>query len=451
MATNWRVLAVGGDRAVLVGLARAFQRHGCSFAANADPARLLDSAVQFSPHVVLVFAHPSPDAAMQRVALLRSDPRFLATPIFLVASLPPRNTAGVSAVLPDPSDVGEFASRVLGLIASSGQQPPAPPPVAQGDDLEELSVVEEIESFSARLLLVDDDPALVKLFSIMMRKSGFEVFTAEDGQAGLGLTLDKRPDLVLADLNMPRLDGWGLLRAIRADHRVGETPVVFLSAHDDYRESLKALASGAQDYARIRGLLAPRDAFLGALAAGERVGGRIQEIGVQWALRQLAGRQASGVLQLRDEFWTVAVGLADGELVFARSRLGPHDLAGLAALPPMLVLRSGDLLFDPAVRAPGVNVQGQLAELLEQAAIKNNTNEAMAIERLLTQASRVEVDPQLYSLYEQLGPPSGRPIAALVKQGLTPCEVLARVEMSPTEVEDTLRDLVRRRVLQLSA
>lgn len=460
MANNYRVLATGGDRAVLVGLARAFQSAGATFAASTDPGRLLDSAARFAPHLVLVFARPSPDEALGRVRALRADARFAQTPVVLVSSLPPKGLQGVTAVVPDPSDVGEFAQRMLQTIEASAHTP-APAAAPADDALEEIAVVEEIQSLPARILLVDDDPALVKLFSIAMRKSGFEVLVGADGEQGLEVALRSRPDLVVADLNMPRLDGWGLLRAMRADHRLGETPVVFLSAHDDYREGLKALSAGAQDYiakggklealiARIRGLLAPRDAFLGAVMARERTVAKLEELGVQWTLRRAAGIRAHGLISVRDAFWHAQVCLAGGELVWAHAEIGQHRLDGEAALPPLVVLRAGELLFDPLAQTPTRNLQGNLDQLLEAAALRNNQNEADALDRLLTRATRVEVDEHLYQLYEQLGPPQSRDIAVLLRQGLTPKEVIARSERSPTEIEQTVRDLVRRRVLRLS-
>jgi CheY-like chemotaxis protein len=470
MATSYRVLAVGGDRAVLVGLARAFQAQGCVFAAASDPARVVESALQFAPQAALVFARPAPEEAARSLARLRAEPRLASLPLVLVASLPPKDAQGANLVLPDPSDAGDFALRVVKYLRALAPGParmaPAAPAVreapAAGEALEEIAEVEEIDSQPARILLVDDDPALVKLFAIAMKKSGYEVVTATDGEEGLQVALEGRPDLVVADLNMPRLDGWGLLRALRADHRLGETPVMFLSCHDDYRESLKALSAGAQDYvakggkldalvSRLRALLAPRDAFAAALAAREKVTARIAELGPQWTLRRIAAAKATGVLLAKDAFWTVRLGVEGGELVYAHSEIGRHRLDGVAALPPLVVLRSGEILFDPGAAVPERNLQGELPLLLEEAALRNNRNEAEALDKLLTRATHVEVDEQLYQLYEQLGPPGSREIAALVRQGLTPKEVIARSDRSPTEIEETVRDLVRRRVLRLSA
>lgn len=461
MGAPYRVLATGGDRAVLVGLARAFQAAGTTFAASTDPAKLIESAAKFSPHLILAFARPSPEDAVKRVKLLRSDARFAGTPIVLVASLPPKGLQGVTEVMPDPSDVGEFAHRLLKLMDASLHRPEAPPPPPAEDNLEEIAIVEEIQSLPSRILLVDDDPSLIKLFSIAMRKSGFEVLVAGDGVQGLEVAMRSRPDLVVADLNMPRLDGWGLLRAMRADHRLGETPLVFLSAHDDYREGLKALQAGAQDYiakggklealiAKLRQLLAPRDAFLGAVSARERVASKLEDLGIQWALRRCNALRATGTVLVRDAFWSIQAGIAAGDLIWVHAEIGRHALEGEAAVQPLVVMRQGELVFDPASLPPARNVSGDLGQVLENAALKNNQNESDALDRLLIRATRIEVDDQLYQLYEQLGPPESRPIAALIKAGMTPKEAIARSEFSPTEVEQVVRDLVRRRVLRLS-
>ncbi|HVE83015.1 MAG TPA: response regulator, partial [Myxococcales bacterium] len=89
-----------------------------------------------------------------------------------------------------------------------------------------------------RLLVVDDEPHLRRLFSTQLGRAGFEVEVAEDGQEAVSRALATPFDMVIADLNMPRMDGWEMLKILKQDHRTREVPVIFLSAHEDYRETL---------------------------------------------------------------------------------------------------------------------------------------------------------------------------------------------------------------------
>ncbi len=133
-----------------------------------------------------------------------------------------------------------------------------------------------VSGAQVRMLLVDDDESLVRMFSTLFSKHGFHVTTANDGQQGADLALQRDFDLVFADLNMPHLDGWGMLRILRDDFRTRELPIAFISAHDDYRESLRALNAGAQAYlskgvrldqliSQARKLLEPRSNALAQL------------------------------------------------------------------------------------------------------------------------------------------------------------------------------------------
>ncbi|MFN7133648.1 MAG: response regulator transcription factor, partial [Myxococcales bacterium] len=429
-------------------------------------ARVVESAAKFGPHLFLVFAGASPADALKYVAALRADARYARTPLVYVSSLPPPSTAGLTLVVPDPSDVGDFALRMLKVLQPEVTAGPEPEVVIdlelEEEGLDEIAVVEDIPPQPARVLLVDDDPALIRLFSLVLQKNGFEVLTAPDGEVGLQLALAHRPDAIIADLNMPRLDGWGLLRALRADHRVGETPVIFLSCHDDYRESLRALNAGAQDYiakggkldalvGRIRKLLAPRDAFCAAIAVRQRITAAIQEVGVQWALRTLGDSRATGTLLVTDSFWKIRLDVAAGQPTAVFAEISNHQLDGEQALPPLVVIRSGELRFEPAAPPSGQNLNGDMRSLLDAAAQRNNVNEAAALDRLLTTAGKVEVDESLFQIYEQLGPPSSRGIARMVRQGLTPRQVIAQSDASPMDVEETMKDLVRRRVVRISA
>jgi two-component system, OmpR family, response regulator MtrA len=99
----------------------------------------------------------------------------------------------------------------------------------------------------ARILLVEDDASIREITALGLRRAGFEVDTAADGAAGLDRWRRERPDLVLLDVMLPRLDGLEVLRAIR---RESTTPVVMLTARADTIDVVVGLESGADDYVR---------------------------------------------------------------------------------------------------------------------------------------------------------------------------------------------------------
>ena len=106
-------------------------------------------------------------------------------------------------------------------------QPPAPP---------------------ARLLLVDDEPGLRTAVQAYLEDEGFQVTTAVDGEDGWAKAQELLPDLVISDVMMPRLDGYGLLRKLRADERLGGTPVIFLTAKGMTADRIEGFQAGCDDY-----------------------------------------------------------------------------------------------------------------------------------------------------------------------------------------------------------
>ncbi len=99
----------------------------------------------------------------------------------------------------------------------------------------------------ARILLVEDDPSIREVVAMGLRAAGFEVATAADGEEGLARWRANRPDLVLLDVMLPRLDGLEVCRAIR---REATTPIVMLTARGDTIDVVVGLESGADDYVR---------------------------------------------------------------------------------------------------------------------------------------------------------------------------------------------------------
>ncbi len=97
----------------------------------------------------------------------------------------------------------------------------------------------------ARVLVVDDDPALAEMLGIVLRGEGFETAFVSDGDAALGAFRRERPDIVLLDLMLPGTDGLEVCRQIRAESGV---PIVMLTAKGDTVDVVLGLESGADDY-----------------------------------------------------------------------------------------------------------------------------------------------------------------------------------------------------------
>jgi two-component system, OmpR family, response regulator len=117
---------------------------------------------------------------------------------------------------------------------------------------------------SAHLLVVDDEPNIVELLSASLRFAGYDVSTATSGTDALKKARESDPDLVVLDVMMPGLDGFDVVRRLRADDR--HVPVLFLTARDAVEDKVKGLQTGGDDYvtkpfsldelvARVRALL----------------------------------------------------------------------------------------------------------------------------------------------------------------------------------------------------
>jgi two-component system alkaline phosphatase synthesis response regulator PhoP len=98
---------------------------------------------------------------------------------------------------------------------------------------------------SQRILVVDDELEIVKVVRAYLEQSGFRVLIASDGQQALAVYRHERPDLVILDLSLPRLDGLDVCRAIR---RESNTPVIMLTARVEETDRLIGLEIGADDY-----------------------------------------------------------------------------------------------------------------------------------------------------------------------------------------------------------
>ncbi len=101
-----------------------------------------------------------------------------------------------------------------------------------------------------KVLIVEDDSNIAELLHLYLEKEGFETVVAPDGGKGVELFRKEKPDLVLLDIMLPVLDGWGVLKKIREESR---TPVIMLTAKGETSDKVTGLESGA-DYRQGRDL-----------------------------------------------------------------------------------------------------------------------------------------------------------------------------------------------------
>lgn len=100
----------------------------------------------------------------------------------------------------------------------------------------------------ATILLVEDHQEIWDFLSRRLKRRGFEVIVAQDGQEGLDQTRASKPDILLLDMNLPVMDGWTVAQTLKADAATRHIPIIALTAHAMSGDREKALNAGCDDY-----------------------------------------------------------------------------------------------------------------------------------------------------------------------------------------------------------
>ena len=99
-----------------------------------------------------------------------------------------------------------------------------------------------------KILVVDDDPSMVMLISLLLKVNGHETIKAFGGQEGIDAARKEIPDIILLDVMMPVMDGFDVLRELRLNRITENIPVIFVTARNDAEFKKKAMSLGAQGY-----------------------------------------------------------------------------------------------------------------------------------------------------------------------------------------------------------
>ena len=160
--------------------------------------------------------------------------------------LPPEHVVAEAA----PSAIGTraqaYVDEALRWLPESAESDQMVSPALGGSD--ELVADARAAGTGRRIVLADDNADMRAYVQRLLVGQGYEVEATADGEAALAATLQRIPDLVLTDAMMPKLDGFGLLEALRAEPRTKDVPVIMLSARAGEEAKVEGLKAGADDY-----------------------------------------------------------------------------------------------------------------------------------------------------------------------------------------------------------
>ncbi len=318
--------------------------------------------------------------------------------------------------------------------------------------------------FRPSVLVVEDEEALRKLIAKQLERAGFTVESAADGVEGCQLALSKPFDAVVADLNMPVLDGWGMIRALKAEVKTREVPILVLSAHDDYRETLKAARAGAREYLkktghadelvqRVKQLVAPRAAVWELLVSKRRTD-RLEAgiVGPAWFLEALAELDCTGELSLSDFWGRYRVSVDRGAVLKATVDAGGRHAEGAMAIAALIASKGPVGTFEARPVPPSEPAHPVwLSDLLTQARAQLKAMEAAQTKRGLA-AGQVAIDESLAALFLEVGAEREvRVLVALKASGGALAPLAQQLDLPPESLEEAVLELLRRAVIRFEA
>jgi DNA-binding response OmpR family regulator len=225
---------------------------------------------------------------------------------------------------------------------------------------------------SERILIVDDDPWIVRMVSAVLEKRGYQLVTAAGGEEALRKASEVQPALIITDVMMPGLDGWGLVRGLRARAELSLIPVIFLTALGGEEDRLQGFRLGADDYLakpfrfeelelRVANALKKRAearAKAEEMAAAETapaaakkapaIHGTLEQLGLSALLVMIEMERKSGVLAVRRAGAAGRLFAREGRIIAARvdgDRAPESARKGAAAVYHMLTWSEGQFDF----------------------------------------------------------------------------------------------------------
>ncbi|MEM9194305.1 MAG: response regulator, partial [Myxococcota bacterium] len=313
----------------------------------------------------------------------------------------------------------------------------------------------EVDLTGRRIVVADDDPAVVWFFAGVLREAGATVIEAENGREAFEAARRRAPDAIISDILMPELDGFGLCRALRRDPALSHVPVILISWKEDFLQRMRELSAGASGYLRkeagsgqilekVREVLRPRAQLEARLKAGGDVRGRIERTGILTLLRSVAACRPNARVTARDAWNLFEVDLREGNLVdLTRTATDGSFARGPRALPQLLGAQAGRFTVSDAEGPLRATFEQPLESELGRSADQLGAVLDAVSGTNLPLASNIDFRPDVLHALEHTSPEPVRALVERLAQGEAPREILADGSTSASALESALGDLAR--------
>ncbi|MAQ18620.1 MAG: hypothetical protein CMN30_27970 [Sandaracinus sp.] len=329
--------------------------------------------------------------------------------------------------------------------------------VAEGAREAAADELDPVPLKDVRIIVADDDPAVVWFFAGLFREEGAVVVEVEDGVEALEAARTKRPDLIVSDILMPRMDGLMLCRHLERDPALAEVPVILISWKEDFLQRMRELRAGASGYLRkeaasaqilqrVREVLRPRLRLENELDGTDEVRGRVEGIGIIPLLRAVGRLRHDARVTVRDAWNLYEIDIRGGALQdVTRTATDGSFARGRRALTQLLGVTAGRFTTassDSAVRAS--LPPGDSDEVLADAAAELGALVDAVSGKRLPQVASLRFDEDVAAAFARTSPPAQRAVADALMDGAKPRDLLVSGEYEPHVVEEALLDLARR-------
>jgi DNA-binding response OmpR family regulator len=315
---------------------------------------------------------------------------------------------------------------------------------------------DEVALKGRRVVIADDDPAVVWFLSGLLKAVGAEVLEAHDGERALQRVFESWPDLVVSDVLMPRRDGFSLCHEIKRDVIVRDVPVILLSWKEDLLQRVRELGATADGYLRkeatastvverVREVLRPRARIEQRLRSGGEVRGRLDGVTPRLVLELVSKCCPDATLTIRDAVYLYEAHLRGGRLrSITRSATDGSFERGSAVLSALLGVSAGRFVVQPDTTPCRSEFDAPLPELFAEPVRRARAALAALAAERLPRVVKVELALEGMGRYLECTPHSARQLVKRLAAGESPRDLLMSGEASAWLLEAVLSDLARR-------